>query len=209
MSDNSEFDFERRDPHGFLENSAEAIWGDRNLAAIHKYFATDMVSRSPMRVFENRESLINEAMSDLAEFPDLQMLSEDVINCDTGLEKALDPGLFSAQRMTLKASHIGDGQYGQATGKAVQFRVMSDRWYSSEKLYDEWLVRDTAAILRQLDQQPEDWARRILQDMGPEAVAPLTPDRDIEGPYGGLRSGAAWGDELAALLKQLMAGEIG
>jgi len=55
------------------------IWEDRGIATLHEYYAPDIVVRSPESVVRGNQSVIAATMATLAEFPDRQLLGEDVI----------------------------------------------------------------------------------------------------------------------------------
>ena len=64
--------------------------------------------------------------------------------------------MLGAQRGLALGTHRGAGLFGTPTDRAVRFRVMTDLYAKAERISDIWQVRDTGAILRQLDLEPAD-----------------------------------------------------
>lgn len=205
--------FETRwtDPTDYILGITRDIWEDRKIAALQKYYAEDIVVRSPASVVVGNGGIIAATLSTLAEFPDRQLLGEDVIWQAT---KARDshgqPGFVSSHRLTSTATHAAPGVYGAATGRRLRYRILADCWCAANRVYDEWLVRDQSAILHQLGLDTADWTRELIaREGGPEhCVRPLTPDTDVDGPYGGRGDRSEVGARLAALLQRMMGGDL-
>ncbi|WP_136660556.1 nuclear transport factor 2 family protein [Nitratireductor sp. XY-223] len=177
------------------------IWEDRGIATLHDYYAPDIIVRSPGSVVAGNEGVIAATMATLAEFPDRQLLGEDVIWSGTPEE-----GMLSSHRILSTATHAGDGVYGKASGTKLTYRILADCHAIENRIDDEWLIRDQGAIVRQLGWKPEDYARDlIVREGGPEAcVKPCTPQTDRPGPYKGRGNDNEWGERLADLLNRVM-----
>ena len=74
------------------------------------------------------------------------------------------------------ATHMG-GTFGTATGRKVKFRTIADTFCLNNRVWDEWLIRDNAAIAVQLGSTAKDAAQSLL-DNGDHSK-PLTPDTDV------------------------------
>ena len=121
--------------------------------AIHRYYAPKVAVRSPDGVVIGNEEVINATLATLAEFPDRQLLGEDVIW--SGDE---DSGFLSSHRILSTATHLGDGAYGPASGTRLRYRIIADCACRENQIYDEWLIRDQGAIVRQLGIDPKRFA---------------------------------------------------
>jgi predicted ester cyclase len=200
------FDPRFRDLPEYILGITKEIWEDRGIATLHRYYAENIVVRSPSSVVAGNDGVVAATLATLAEFPDRQLLGEDVIWC--GGEEA---GFLSSHRLISTATHAGDGLYGTATGKAVTYRIIADCAARDNQIYDEWLVRDQGAIVRQLGTDPRRYAaERIAAEGGIEnCTRPLTPKADTAGPYSGQGNdhpvGAAYGDILTAIMGTDMA----
>jgi hypothetical protein len=144
-------------------------------------------------------------MATLAEFPDRQLLGEDVIWCGTP-----EAGMLSSHRILSTATHLGDGVYGAATGRALRYRIIADCHARANAIDDEWLIRDQGAIVRQMGWEPHAYARDLIaREGGPEGcVMPLTPETDVPGPYAGRGNDDEWGARHADLLTRIMGADM-
>lgn len=191
-------------PH-YINGITKEIWEDRGIATLHQYYAPDLVVRSPGSVVVGNRNVIAATMATLAEFPDRQLLGEDVIWCGTPEE-----GMLSSHRILSTATHAADGMYGKASGTRFRYRIIADCHARNNAIDDEWLIRDQGAIVRQMGVAPAVFARDLIErEGGPEAcVKPFTPAIDKPGPYKGTGNGHALGARYADLLTRIMGADM-
>lgn len=180
----------------YILGVTKEIWEDRGLDTLRRYYADDIVLRSPASVVKGNAGVIAATMATLAEFPDRQLLGEDVIWSGTPEE-----GMLSSHRIISTATHTGDGTYGPATGRTLRYRILADCYARENRISDEWLIRDQGAIVRQMGWAPSDWARDKVLAGAPE---PFTPAIDLRGPYEGRGNDSPWGQALSDLLSRIM-----
>lgn len=185
----------------YILEITEEIWRDRAIETLNRYYAPDIPVRTPMGVSRGNQGVIAATMGMLTEFPDRQGHAEDVI-----WSNHPQHGYLSSHRGVSRMTHDRDGQFGPGTGKMLTFRVIADCAARGAEIYDEWLVRDYGAIVRQLGHHPRDFARRLIEaDGGPERTTrPFLPENDIAGDYKGRGNDNEWGLRYADILTSVM-----
>ena len=185
----------------YIIGITKEIWEDRGVGTLHDYYAKDIVVRSPMGIQRGNGAVMASTMATINEFPDRELLADDVIWSD-------DPefGLLSSHRLNTRATHLQDGQFGPATGKRWTARVIADCAAKNGAIYDEWLIRDYGGIVRQLGFDPADYAAVLIDAEGGPASAskPFTPDQDIDGGYNSNGNDNSWGQRYANTLQRIM-----
>lgn len=181
------------------------IWEERGIATLHHYYAETMPVRSPSSVVVGNRNVIAATMATLAEFPDRQLLGEDVIWCGNPVG-----GFLSSHRIISTATHLRDGLYGKATGKTLRYRIIADCAARNDQIFDEWLIRDQGAIVRQMGWDPKLYAADLIErEGGPErCVRPFTPAIDVEGDYKGSGNDHPVGQRYADLLSRIMGADM-
>lgn len=179
----------------------DEIWEGRGLAPRMKdYYGADCAVRTPMGFSRGEPAMTAATFSTLNEFPDRQLLGEDVIWCE-----GPRGGLLSSHRNCSVATHLGGGMFADAgTGRKVVYRAIADCWAEGGQITDEWLVRDNGAVLRQIGADPAEWAARAVA-AGRRAFRPAM---DEAGPYEGRGNDSEWGARFADLLRRMMGGEL-
>ena len=146
----------------------ERIWEGRGIDLIRRFYTPGCIVRTPGGVTTDVEYVVRSTLETLQMFPDRQLLPEDIVWSG-------DPaaGFYSSHRILSPMHHRGAGLYGPATGRAVQVRTIADCAVRDNQVYEEWLVRDQAAIVRQLGLDPERFAAEAVAYEEPRpAVAP-------------------------------------
>ena len=200
------FDDEFEDLPDYILKITKRIWEDRHVDAIRTYYSDAAPVRSPSGVVVGAEAVVAATMATLSEFPDRRLYGEDVIWCGSDAD-----GYFSSHRILSTATHAGDGAYGVATGTALTYRIIADCACRHNQVYDEWLVRDHGAVVRQLGLEPKRYAAdRIANASGPDACPPpLTPGHAFDSEYKPTRQLADGpGSDYAALLERVMAADF-
>ncbi len=147
------------------------------------------------------KAVIASTLATINEFPDRELLGEDVIWSGDD-----ETGYLSSHRLLTKATHSRDGAFGKATGRKWVVRVIADCAAKADTIYDEWLVRDYGGIVRQLGMDPRDYARHLIEREGgvEKAARPFSPDMDVDGGYHGRGNDNEWGQHYADSLTRVM-----
>lgn len=199
------FGEEFRDPRDYILRVTEAIWERRDVHTLHRFYADDVIVRSPAGVVVGNQPVIAATLATLAEFPDRQLLGEDVIWCADE-----DGGFLSSHRILSTATHLGDGMYGSATGTRLKYRVIADCAARDDQIYDEWLIRDQGAIVSMLGIDPKRFAAGQIDAEGgiESAVLPFNPAADVAGRYLGSGNDEPDGVRYAELYTRIMTGDL-
>mgnify|MGYP002623356147 FL=1 len=189
------------DPPDYILKITEQIWEGRDLRSLDHYYAPDLPMRFPSGLVRGNQAVIDGTLATLAEFPDRQLLGEDVIWSDDG-----DGGFLSSHRLVTCGTRVGRRPGGRATGERVEIRAIADCAAKENAIYDEWLVRDVGGIARQLGWAPADYARHLIErEGGPDhATRPFTPADDVDGGYASRGNDNEWGQRLADILTRIM-----
>ena len=189
----------------YIIGITKEIWEERNIATLHHYYAKDIVVRSPGSIVIGNQAVIAATMATLAEFPDRELLGEDVIWSGTP-----ERGMLSSHRILSTATHSDDGMYGKATSKKISYRVMADCHAINNQINDEWMVRDQGAIVRQMGWEAKAFAADLIEREGglEQCVKPFTPDNDVQGYYQGRGNENAWGAKYTDILNRMMGADM-
>lgn len=192
-------------PEEYILGITKEIWEDRGLATLHRYYAPDVIVRSPSGMMVGNQAVIAATMATLAEIPDRQLLGEDVIWSDDG-----EGGFLSSHRIISSGTHTGDGAYGPASGTRFRYRIIGDCATRDNQIYDEWIIRDQGAIVRQLGLAPEDFAHRQIEQEGGYEAAQTPQDSWSEPPsrYQRLGNDHEAGKQYGQLLSSVMAADF-
>ena len=189
----------------YILKITKEIWEDRGLATLNDYYGDDLPMRFASGIVHGKNAVITGTMATLAEFPDRQLLGEDVIWSGNDQD-----GYLSSHRLVTMGTHTGHGFFGKPTGKRFTARAIADCYCINNQITDEWLIRDSSAILLDLGKDPKKFARKLIaREGGPEnCTRPFTPQIDRTGPYKGRGNDNERGAQLADMLQKIMAADF-
>ena len=166
------FDAEFTDLDHYIRVITERIWEGRRIDDIRRYYSDDCAVETPSSVSIGVQPVIAGTRATLLAFPDRRLLAEDVIASGDDVS-----GYLSSHRIFSPMTHAGPGVFGAASGKAVCARTIADCVCIDNRIVHEWLVRDQAAIARQIGLHERDLAQRWLNECGGfrKAAMPAAP----------------------------------
>ena len=141
----------------YIRVITDRIWEGRQIEAIRDYYSDPCGVITPAGSTTDVQSVIDGTKATLAQFPDRRLLAEDVI--EAGDAQA---GFLSSHRIISTMTHLGDGNFGQATGKKIHVRTVADCVCKDNRIVYEWLVRDQGAIAEAVGSTPQEMARQWL-----------------------------------------------
>jgi predicted ester cyclase len=174
------FDPQFKDLPDYIEKVTREIWEDRGIGgSLAKYYRGTIV-RAANGIIVGDQGVAGATLATLHEFPDRQLVYEDVIW--TGNE---DDGFLSSHRLISVMRKQGDGAYGPASGALVRSRIIADCVVKDNVISEEWLVRDHSSFAACLGFTPQSLARDLVeQDLRRFGeVQFFTPAQDVPGPY--------------------------
>lgn len=144
------------------------IWEGRQIETIRDYYSDPCGVITPSGATTDVQSVIDGTRATLEQFPDRRLLAEDVIEAGNAQQ-----GFLSSHRIISTMTHLGDGNFGKATGQKVHVRTVADCVCKDNRIVHEWLVRDQGAIARAVGSTPREIAAQWLAQRGGKPVLPL------------------------------------
>ena len=165
----------------YIHGITRAIWEDRQVAVgLAQYYAADVIVRAATGVTIGNAGVVASTLATLHQFPDRQLVGEDVVAEDHG-----DGSFLSSHRLISVMRHHGDGAFGRGSGALVKSRIIADCVVVGAKVVEEWLVRDGTAFAAALGMLPADLAALLVAADRSTGGRPqyFTPARDVVGRY--------------------------
>lgn len=121
---------------------SKAVWNDRDLLAIDRYFAPNVKIHSPFTTVQGSASMHEIVEKWLTAFPDLTIKWGEFV--------AEDDRVVS--RWTAQGTHLGGFFDTRPTYKEVEFSGIIIYRLKNRKIVDYWSLVDMHAILSQLEE---------------------------------------------------------
>jgi predicted ester cyclase len=129
----------------YIVRITHRIWEEADMGYIYDTYASDIAVHTGYGTSYGVEEVLSGSVAFLAALPDRRMYAEDVIW--TGDDET---GFHTSHLIANTATNSGYSPWGPPTGKRVSFLAIANCLVRENRIIEEWLVRDTGALIRQL-----------------------------------------------------------
>ncbi|MDZ7589031.1 MAG: ester cyclase [Parasphingorhabdus sp.] len=129
----------------YIIRCTHRIWEERGLDLIDSHYSADCPVWTMAGPVFGAAVVKANTIKTLESFPDRTLVGDAVIW--SGDDRT---GYLSSHRITSHATNLGASEFGPATGRQITFTTIADCLCLENRIIEEWLVRDNAAIVRQL-----------------------------------------------------------
>jgi predicted ester cyclase len=152
----------------YIVRCTHLIWDERDVGLIYTHYTHNCILYGTMGTMYDRETVVRDTIQRLVSLPERRGMATQVLW--NGDDKK---GFYTSHLVTGSGRHTQDGFLGPATGRTFVSRTIADCMIYRNRIYREWVVADTMAIIKQLGLKPLVLAREAAQtlfDKGLEAI---------------------------------------
>ncbi|MGG1686818.1 ester cyclase [Pseudalkalibacillus sp. NRS-1564] len=153
------FDKDYRDIVDYILKITHRIWEEKGIGVIYDTYHNNVSMHTGSVTVQGINAVISGTLQTLHAFPDRNLIGENVIWSGNDKE-----GFLSSHRIASTATNLGDSSFGLATDKRVFFRTVVDCFVHSNRIVEEWLVRDNLSIVKQLGYDPVEVAKKLASE---------------------------------------------
>lgn len=142
----------------YIVRCTHKIWDERDIGLIYTHYTHNCVLYGTTGTIYNREDIVRDTIQRLVSFPERRGMATHVIWKGNDRD-----GFYTSHLVTGSGRHTQNGHLGRATGRPFVSRTIADCMILRNKIYREWVVADTTAIMLQLGLDVDGWATRVAQ----------------------------------------------
>ncbi len=146
----------------YIFRITDDIWHKRDLDYIADCYAENCLIHTQTGDITGAQTVIDNTAATLVSFPDRRLDADNVV-----WSKDPDPAgdiFYSSHRITSKMTNLGPSEFGPATGRSIRVTTFADCATRDNDIFEEWLVRDYGAIVRQMGHDPLERAKAQAAD---------------------------------------------
>ena len=129
----------------YIVRCTHRIWDERDIGLIYSHYTHNCVLYSALGTLYNREDVVRDTIQRIVALPERRGMATQVVWSGNDVE-----GFYTSHLVTSSGRHSQSGPYGKPTGRNFVSRTIADCMVFENRIYREWLVGDTMAILSQL-----------------------------------------------------------
>lgn len=153
------FDAEFVDFPDYIIRITDRIWHDRDVELCAKYYTYDCLIHTLTGQIIGAQTVIDNTYATMKAFPDRVLDADNVIWSNDG-----EGVFYSSHLITSKMTNLGPSEFGPATGKKVRVRTIADCACKDNKIFEEWLARDYAAMVIHMGFDVDEIAAKLAAD---------------------------------------------
>ncbi len=164
----------------YIVRCTHRIWDERDIGLIYTHYTHNCVLYGTTGTIYTREEIVRDTIQRLVSFPERRGMATHVIWKGNDRE-----GFYTSHLVTGTGRHSQHGHLGAPTGRMFTSRTVADCMIFENKIYREWVVADTTAILQQLGLDVQAYAERIAKASFDKGVVSLDigENRHMIGQY--------------------------
>ncbi len=156
----------------YIIRCTHQIWDEKNIGLIYSHYAHNAVVHSALGTSYSREEVVRATVQRIAEYPERRGLGTQVIWGGNDVD-----GFYTSHLITSVGRFTAPGPYGMPTGKTFYSRAIADCMVFRNRIYREWLVRDTMGQLLHLGVDADAVAAKMAAEQAARGVtAPALGD---------------------------------
>lgn len=167
------FNPEHQDIVDYIVKITHEIWEERGIGRLYKYYGTNIKIHLTDSEILGRDKVIESTIQAMAAFPNRRLYAEDVIWSGNETD-----GYFSSHRLRHQGDNWGYTEWGNPTGRHVDYRAVADCKIEKGIIVEEWLARDNLLLMHQLGFDAHALAKKAARSEKPLAyTVPSEADR--------------------------------
>ncbi|MEM6474985.1 MAG: ester cyclase [Pseudomonadota bacterium] len=144
------FDAEFVDFPDYIVRITDRIWHQRQVEKCLDYYTADCAIHTLAGDIVGADTVVANTHATLDSFPDRHLNPDNVIWSDDG-----EGRFYSSHLINSPMTNLGPTEFGPPTGKAIKVITIADCACRDNRIYEEWLARDYAAMALQLGHDPQ------------------------------------------------------
>ena len=142
----------------YIVRCTHRIWDERDVGLIYTHYTHNCVLYATTGTIYTREEVVLDTIQRLVSFPERRGMATQVIWRGDDRD-----GFYTSHLVTGTGRHTQNGHLGPATGRSFTSRTIADCMIFENRIFREWVVADTTAILEQLGLDVDAYAAKLAQ----------------------------------------------
>lgn len=145
----------------YIVRITHRIWEEKDIGYIYDTYSQTSQVYDDYGLQYGNEKIVADTVHTINAFPDIRLYADEIIWAGDD-----EIGFHTSHRTVIKGHNTGFSRYGPPTGKAVFLWCIANCVSLENEIFAEWVIYDTANLIRQLGHDLPTMARELGNDMG-------------------------------------------
>ena len=144
----------------YIVRITHRIWEEKDIGYIYDTY------RHNSRVYDDyglqygSEKIVADTVHTINAFPDIRLFADEIIWAGDDVS-----GFHTSHRTVISGHNTGFSRYGPPTGKKALLWCIANCVALENEIFNEWVIYDTASLIRQLGFDLREMARKLGNEM--------------------------------------------
>jgi predicted ester cyclase len=174
------FDPDYVDIVDYIVRITHRIWEEKAVGLIYDTYGHNLTLWTNSGLVKGREAIVADTLRTLSAYPNVKIYVDEVVWTGNDAD-----GYHTSMLATSVRYNTGYSIYGPPTGRVAVRRGIANCFVKGNRIYEEWLVHDELAVVRQLGFDPYEAAARMARAEAERGVRPVFAGEDerVVGQY--------------------------
>ncbi|MCY3832111.1 MAG: ester cyclase [Chloroflexi bacterium] len=149
----------------YIARITHRIWEEKDIGYIYDTYSHKAHVYDDYGLQYGSEKIVADTVHTINAFPDIRLYADEIIWAGDD-----EIGFHTSHRTVIKGHNTGYSRYGPPTGKSVFLWCIANCVSLENLIFAEWVIYDTANLIRQLGFDLPTMARQIGNEMGAGAI---------------------------------------
>lgn len=141
------------------------IWEEKDIGYIYDTYKYNSRVYDDYGLQYGRDKIVADTVHTINAFPDIRLFADEIIWAGDD-----EVGFHTSHRTVIMGHNTGFSRYGPPTGRKVMLWCIANCIALENEIFEEWVIYDTAALLKQLGFDLREKAREFGNLMGDKVL---------------------------------------
>ncbi|MCY4020443.1 MAG: ester cyclase [Chloroflexi bacterium] len=148
----------------YIVRITHRIWEEKDIGYIYDTYRHNSHVYDDYGLQYGSEKIVADTVHTINAFPDIRLFADEIIWAGDDVS-----GFHTSHRTVISGHNTGFSRYGRPTGKKVLLWCIANCVSLENEIFNEWVIYDTANLIRQLGFDLREMARRFGNEMDSSA----------------------------------------
>ena len=149
----------------YIVRITHRIWEEKDIGYIYDTYSHKSHVYDDYGLQYGSEKIVADTVHTINAFPDIRLFADEIIWAGDD-----EIGFFTSHRTVIKGHNTGYSRYGPPTGKHILLWCVANCVSLENLIFAEWVIYDTANLIRQLGFDLPTMARKLGNEIGDSAI---------------------------------------
>ena len=150
----------------YIVRITHRIWEEKDVGYIYDTYSHTCKVHDDVGLQYGRDKIVADTVHTIDPFPDIRLYADEIVWAGDD-----EVGFDTSHRTVIVGHNTGYSRYGPPTGRKVTCWCIANCRVLANEIFEEWVIYDTASLIRQLGFDVREMAREFGNQMDLDGIS--------------------------------------